>query len=506
MKFLFFFITLTTLLFSCDKTIADSDIVEFQVTEEILNTVYKIVDTTTTLTVIIPVGNKSKSQLTRINSNNILNKHPFNAIKLCNIKSENNSIVYMGETGFTRDGSNGEVMVEIPKTYFKRILFNDYELLSLSATKEEGYIIDPAFTENGQELEHIYIGAYEGHVDRENKLRSITGVKPTTTLSLNNYRIAASRNGNGFGLFDARSLFLIQRLFMIYYADRNSQNVLGAGITNLYWQSQKETLAKTSIKSSNKIILSLGRNKLRHFKIGQYCAIAPQGQYSLTQDREIVNIRNIENNLTEITYTGKPVDIKQDISRIYGQAQKTGYTDYIISPNGSADYFENKHAGLDAVKFFNMENLWGNSWCMIDGLYVKNLRPHIGQNMSDYHLTENLEHFVPLNYTIPLQNTNEQNKIEESTSYIGQLGYDVNYPAYMVPFKIGETASPTTGYCDPFYSLNEAGKVYYAASGGGFDHSIRSGLFTLRIWFDNNQTAINLHGARLQYKTNIFKL
>src|SRR5690606_24540470 len=54
----------------------------------------------------------------------------------------------------------GQVMVEIPKHYTRRHVSDGYEYRLISAEKRPGFYVDPAFVENGKELEKIYVGAY----------------------------------------------------------------------------------------------------------------------------------------------------------------------------------------------------------------------------------------------------------------------------------------------------------------------------------------------------------
>ncbi|MCT1523538.1 hypothetical protein [Sphingobacterium hotanense] len=489
---------------SCKKATLDS-IKEIQKRVNISEVIDSTgIDTVETLTIEIDLSNNDGSRCRRIGEikKSLHQSFPYSEIKLCNIKVNNGKpqITYEGELGFSRTGQNGEVMVEIPKLYFLRRIFESREYISISDKKLKGYQIDPAFIENGQEINHIYIGAYQGYLSN-NKLHSFSNRKPTSHLSIENYRKAARNNGDGFGLFDARSLFLIQRLYMIYFADRNSQGTLGMGLTNFFWQTQASTTAILSEEQTNKIVVDVSNHNDRYFKINQNIAIAPNGEYSLNQTRTISDIISLGNGKLEVYFTGEKVNIISERSKIYGQVQKTGLTDVIGSFNGNSAYFGGSSTnGTESVKFIHIENLWGNVWTMIDGLFIKNLDPYFGSNMSDYDNPNPESVFLKLKYKVPLQDQNKQNKAEESYAYVSQLGYDKEFPGLAIPSKIGQTASPISGYSDPFYSKNDNNVIYYAAHGGGFDHSIRAGLFTLRIWWEKSQSNSNLHGARIQFK------
>lgn len=449
---------------------------------------------------LIVATDNNSSKCVSNNPYDIDGLYPFNKIKKCIIMNNTNEIIYEDSENFDDLKKSHNVMVELPKVYFKREIKNEIEYLSMSEKLREGFWIDPAFIEDGQVIDKIYISAYQGSLLR-NKLMSISGEKPDASYSLKKYRELAANNGLGYSLLDARSLFFLQRLFIIYYADRNSQEVLGEGITRLFWQTQSGTIAIHNAENSNYIHLNLSGYTDRHFKVNQYCAIAPHGEYSLNQKRVITKIEKDINDLTKIHFDGPSVNIRAGITRLYGQIQKAGLTDTIIEKNGVSNYFNSdKNEGVEAIKFLHIENLWGNVWSLIDGLFIKDLYPYIGENIKDYGSIDKELLFKKLNYQVPLQNLNKQNKEEEEYAYVSKLGLDKNFPGYTLPSKIGLNASPTTGYCDPFYSYDTNGEHFYAAHGGGHDHHKRAGLFTLRIWWREDQGNKNLHGARIQYK------
>ena len=53
--------------------------------------------------------------------NDFDNIYSWSGIKTCNIDADGNVLAYLGEPSFARDGTNGDVVVEIPKFYYKRV-------------------------------------------------------------------------------------------------------------------------------------------------------------------------------------------------------------------------------------------------------------------------------------------------------------------------------------------------------------------------------------------------
>lgn len=426
---------------------------------------------------------------------------PFNSIKLCNVKKTawgSTLITYEGEPGFSRDGSNGEVMVEVPRHYLKRFIENGREYIYLSGTPLDGFAIDPAFVENGKELNSIYVGAYDGFTDENGMLRSITGKQATTGTSLPDFRVAANSLGDGFGLLDARTVFMLQRLFMVYFADRNAETSVGLGLVNFPWQSAVETLARATSNSSNTIIV-YDAEAIRKFRVGMSVAVVANGEYYQLDDRKITAM-NAVGSLTEITFSGPPVDVEEEVTRIYSQNQDSGMTDDVVGGTGMA----NKLGGFDgteAVKWLHMENLWGNVWNMIDGIVVSDLVCYVGENTSDYSTTVGDEFKTthkPLPLLVPLQDTNQQDDFETNNYFVKNLMLDKLNPAYAPPIQLGDGSNRFSGYCDPFYTRESGANI--PAFGGGVDHIFRAGMFVWRFWYTSTSTTRMLCGARIMFR------
>lgn len=446
--------------------------------------------------------NENTSLVEHLGNYNIEEMYPFNSIKLCNIQKTPwgaTKVTYSNEPGFTRDGSNGDVMVEIPKHYFKRYVENGYEYIYISGKLIEGYSIDPAFVEDGKELDVIYVSAYEGVMQGDN-LRSLSGQQASTGLNINQYRQYARNNGEGYGLLDGRTLFMLQRLFMINRGDRNSQINVGNGLVTLPWQNWEECLAIESATASNTIITN-GLNAPRFFRVGMLVAVVVTGEYFQIEQRRLLSIQGQDTNRMTLTFDGPPVDIVAYRTRIYTQAQETGLTDNVEGVTGMASALGGFN-GTEAVKFLNMENLWGNAWHLVDGVFTYNLITYVAQNMRDSSDDVNamLASHKPLAYRLPLQDTNEQNQFEENNYFVKNMLFDKLNSNVALPIELGNGSNRYNGYGDPFYTFDTADTAYFAAHGGGVDHIYRAGLFTWRFWYTMESTAPILNGARIIYK------
>ena len=90
------------------------------------------------------------------------NLAPWKNIRRCNLADNGVVNAYYGQTGYVENGSNGQVMVQIPKFYYKVvILVNAYQWY-ISPFPLPGYTIHPMFVRNGVIQNYIYIGAFQG--------------------------------------------------------------------------------------------------------------------------------------------------------------------------------------------------------------------------------------------------------------------------------------------------------------------------------------------------------
>ncbi len=160
---------------------------------------------------------------------------PWSGIKRCNLADDYTVNAYYGDDDYKDDGSNGMVMVEIPKFYYKTTYTTtdgNVWQWKISMTQEEGYLPHPAFLNNGLSSEYIYVSAYEGY-NNDGTLESKSGVQPTVSQNIKTFRTQSQIHGDGWGLIDFTSMSAVQLLFLIEYGDMYSQSMLSEGITNL---------------------------------------------------------------------------------------------------------------------------------------------------------------------------------------------------------------------------------------------------------------------------------
>ena len=189
----------------------------------------------------------------------------YSSMRRCNLADDGTVNAYYGDASYVEDGSNGQVMVEIKKVYYKmnpvklekassgygyHIRKADY---FVSHQQLPGFKLHPAFIVNGVEKDAIYMSAYEGSLydtsasayimdDAQvadfsaDKLCSIANAKPISglsqTLDRPNIEKLSTNRGAGWHVETVQMRSLIQLLMLIEYAG-NIQTLLGRGVVDI---------------------------------------------------------------------------------------------------------------------------------------------------------------------------------------------------------------------------------------------------------------------------------
>ena len=127
--------------------------------------------------------------------------------------------------------ATGGVLVEIPKFWYKWTRSGSTMKLQISNGYAEGFLVSPGHADRGDgkgERDKIYVGAY--HCDSSYK--SSNGVKPITSITRSAARTGIHNLGADYWQWDYATLWTIRILYLVEYADWNSQKVIGYGCGN----------------------------------------------------------------------------------------------------------------------------------------------------------------------------------------------------------------------------------------------------------------------------------
>ncbi len=192
--------------------------------------------------------------------NDFDNIYPWNEIKSYNYNANTRKVTaWYGEANFKFDGSNGEVLTYIPGFYYKREVVDGVEYQYISKYEQEGYSYSEPFSvgrykmSGGEDAHHTSTGGgsstsnknSNGYIELMKDIapgssggtignvftgKSISGVYPSASANLPTFRESASKLGTDFSILDYH-YYVLQMLYLVEYADYDSQAKLGKGVT-----------------------------------------------------------------------------------------------------------------------------------------------------------------------------------------------------------------------------------------------------------------------------------
>ena len=401
--------------------------------------------------------------------NDFDNRYPWSEIISYNYNVEEKKInAYYGDPTFKFDGSNGEVLTRIPEFYWKREIIDGYEYIYISDYAIAGF----------NKSEEFSVGRYDACIDEDGKLHSYSGYSPSTNKNITQHRDAAKLLSDEFCMIDYR-YFMLQLLYLVEYANYNSQSQLGNGIVSMrYTASDKAIIAG---ETTNTIVIATND----YFKVGQQIAIGTTVDgVSICKDRTITEIAEYSKDTTEgtaITFDGEPVNIAIG-NIIHACAQKEGGCDSLGMKSGCL-VNDSQHA----VIYRGIENIFGNVFNWIDGLNIQEYQAYICRNPEEY-ISDKFE--APYN-KLGYVNCNERDM------YIKKLGFDEKNPDIALPIEIGGGAGSSSGMCD-FYTSSEGNRV--ARVGGNFYYGAIAGLWCWICYFSSTTSNLNCGARLLKYQ------
>lgn len=350
---------------------------------------------------------------------------PFKDMKRCVVDDNLNVLYYLyptnsalkadGVTPSKLDGTDGQVMVEIPAFYYQHLYDGTSHTWSVSGINKAGFKLHPWFVSDidGSLVPKRYFSAFEGSIfdvsasvylltDQQvadftvgtgDKLCSIAGAKPcsglTQNLTLPNTRILANNRGSKWQQLHFNAVSAIQILMLAEYGTLDIQNRLSQGVTNITDDST------TNMAINTGATVSLGN---------------VSGQVAVTH-------------------------------------YQTGQTTYACSYRG-------------------IENFYGNIWSLVDGINIKNLEVYLTSKNSGFISDKFDTNYVDTGIMLP--NTN---------NWIQNFAYNANYDYSFLPSVVGSTQRFDYTWVNPvgnFVSIL-GGRWSYGGMTGAFGWSFDNG-------------------------------
>lgn len=321
-----------------------------------------------------------------------------------------------GITASVLDGTDGQVMVEIPEHYYKEYISGGYKYVNISLTAFSG----------ATKVNKFYYGAYKAALNRtNNKLGSVVNTsadwrggnnnaawdaadnsllgKPATYISRTNFRTYAANRGAGWYQIPQVQASVIYRLFIVEHATRHSQKAVNATLT---------------------------AEGYRQGGLGDGVTTVSSGDWN--------------------TFSGYYPFVNNGSANALGNG--TGELDYVVSgwPGGDVTVKVNKYRGI--------EQPFGHIWEWREGINIYN--DHIAGTFKAY-LIDNPANFAD----DTLDNTREAADLPQSSGYISDQSVKDR-----IAVAAGEAGSgSSTFFADYFYSgYSDSSSFFRALLAGGY--------------------------------------
>ncbi len=260
---------------------------------------------------------------------------------------------YKGQPGYIEDGTNGEVLVEVPLFYVSGMLDVNPRV---SAVPMSGFRAPKKFQNaDGSLKQKCYLPAFPGSIGADGKLHSIAGVVSTGNKTISQFLAAARLWGETYCINTSADFEVLAYLMIVAYGTRNVQAKM-RGVSNLYATNIAVTGARTS-----EAAVTVGKDVL---EVGMVISIGTGGEDETIVSRRIVTaIEAIEGDTANVkaSFTGEPVTTTTD-HKIWRIMQSTGTANSVISTCGSP---VSNSDGRYSFVFYGVENpLYGNQWRM----------------------------------------------------------------------------------------------------------------------------------------------
>lgn len=383
-----------------------------------------------------------------------------------------------GDPNFKFDGSNGEVLTYIPEFYWKRYVEDNYEYIKISKYPIEGFNISPAFS----------VGRYESSYDGS-KLHSKSGTFPEVLQNITTFRTRSKALGTGFGQLDYH-FFLLQMLYLVEYADYNSQSVLGNGeVGYRLSDADKALVAENGV---NRIVVST--SVANSFDVGQYIGIGSGNSAwnnNVAANRKILSKESYSVGSvsgTAINFDGAAVNITTT-SVIHTVGQPSGKCDSLGMKSGTLN-----KANRNGIIYRGIENIFGNVNKFLDGLNIKDYEAYICYDPEQYKVDTFTGAYKKLGYGLikPAKDATAT-RVE---GYVKQLGCDPENSMVGLATEVGGSSS--TYMCD--YAYIETGNRI-AFVGGYCGSTAIAGLWYCTMYGTSGYSSIYL-GSRLLLNQN----
>lgn len=259
---------------------------------------------------------------------------------------------YKGQPGYIEDGTNGEVLVEIPLFYVSGMLD---VAPSISMSMLPGYRAPRKFLNaDGSLKQKCYVRAFPGSIGTDSKLHSIAGAVPTGGQNITQFLNSARKWGDTYSVGTSADFEVLAYLMIVVYGTRHAQSKIN-GCVSLYG-TNIAVAAATDNAASVVVAKSAG------IEPGMVISIGTGDENETIAKRRIVtSVETIDGDATnvKVNFDGDPVTTTTD-HKVWRIMQSTGTANSVIATCGSP---VSNTDGRHSFVFYGVENpLYGNQW------------------------------------------------------------------------------------------------------------------------------------------------
>lgn len=191
------------------------------------------------------------------------------------LDSENYARTVYGSGIDISNEDSGDVFIEFAKLPYK-IEINGSILTFKIATKhiDDTWSYDAFLSENGipKVKDYMYYGAYEGFVDGDGKLRSLSNKYPSHSKPIFQFRSYATNNGLGYQMINYAKRIYVSLLAIMVTKTTNIINAIGKGVSELEFNGENRSIKTGTMDTKG---LFYGNNNgidgMKLFGIENFC-------------------------------------------------------------------------------------------------------------------------------------------------------------------------------------------------------------------------------------------
>ena len=364
---------------------------------------------------------------------------------------------YKGQPGYIEDGTNGEVLVEVPLFYVSGMLDVNPRV---SAVPMPGFRAPKKFQNaDGSLKQKCYLPAFPGSIGADGKLHSIAGVVSTGNKTISQFLAAARLWGETYSIGTSADFEVLAYLMIVVYGTRSTQEKI-RGVSNLYATNVAVTGARTS-----EAAVTVGKDVL---EVGMVISIGTGAENESVAGRRIVTaIEAIEGDTANVkaSFTGDPVTTTTD-HKIWRIMQSTGTANSVISTCGSP---VSNTDGRHSFVFYGVENpLYGNQW----------------RFECDWKLIDDVPYYCDDPTKYQWSSADDYTKLDglvlPNEGWAKNLQADERFPWLQITKEVGGSSGT---YLEDYWWINMSG-TRIAGRGASSTNEDRVGAFAVRLDLD----------------------